>query len=41
MFKVVIKVLLNFVLVVSELLVWGGWMDIGGEENEGYLEIVV
>ncbi|MGU3390985.1 histidine phosphotransferase family protein [Sphingomonas sp. M1A8_2b] len=39
--KSAVKVLLNLVLVATESLVRGGTMEVGGEENEGQLEIVV
>lgn len=39
--KAAIKVLLNLALIASEALVRGGRMDIGGEDNDGHLEIVV
>ena len=39
--KTAIKVLMNLALMASESLVRGGRMEIGGEDNEGQLEIVV
>jgi histidine phosphotransferase ChpT len=39
--KTAIKVLMNLALMASESLVRGGRMEIGGEDNEGHLEIVV
>ncbi len=39
--KTAIKVLMNLALMASESLVRGGRMEIGGENNEGHLEIVV
>ena len=39
--KSAVKVLLNLVLVATESLVRGGTMGVGGEENDGQLEIVV
>ncbi|RMB36191.1 histidine phosphotransferase ChpT [Sphingomonas sp. PP-F2F-G114-C0414] len=39
--KSAVKVLLNLVLVATEALVRGGTMEVGGEHNEGQLEIVV
>jgi histidine phosphotransferase ChpT len=39
--KGAIKVLLNLTLIASEALVRGGTLSVGGEENEGQLEIVV
>ncbi len=39
--KSAVKVLLNLVLVATESLVRGGTMEVGGEDNEGQLEIVV
>ncbi len=39
--KSAVKVLLNLVLVATESLVRGGLMEVGGEDNEGQLEIVV
>ncbi len=39
--KTAIKVLMNLALMASESLVRGGRMEIGGEDNDGHLEIVV
>jgi len=39
--KAAIKVVLNLALVASEALVRGGTLAIGGEENEGHVEVVV
>jgi histidine phosphotransferase ChpT len=39
--KSAVKVLLNLVLIATESLVRGGTMEVGGEENDGQLEIVV
>jgi len=39
--KTAIKILMNLALMASESLVRGGRMEIGGEDNEGHLEIVV
>jgi histidine phosphotransferase ChpT len=39
--KTAIKVLMNLALMASESLVRGGRMEIGGETNDGHLEIVV
>lgn len=39
--KSAVKVLLNLVLMATESLARGGRMDVGGEENDGQLEIVV
>ena len=39
--KSAVKVLLNLVLVATESLVRGGKMEVGAEENDGQLEIVV
>jgi len=39
--KSAVKVLLNLVLIATESLVRGGTMEVGGEDNEGQLEIVV
>lgn len=39
--KAAIKVLLNLSLIASEALIRGGRMDVGGETNDGHLEIVV
>jgi len=39
--KTALKVMLNLTLIASEALVRGGTLDVGGEENNGQLEIVV
>jgi histidine phosphotransferase ChpT len=39
--KSAIKVVLNLALVASEALVRGGTLAIGGEENDGQIEVVV
>lgn len=39
--KIALKVMLNLTLIASEALVRGGTLDVGGEENNGQLEIVV
>jgi histidine phosphotransferase ChpT len=39
--KTALKVMLNLTLIASESLVRGGTLDVGGEENNGQLEIVV
>ncbi len=39
--KTAMKVMLNLTLIASEALVRGGTLDVGGEENNGQLEIVV
>ena len=39
--KTAIKVLLNLTLIASEALVRGGTLAVGGEDNDGHLEIVV
>ena len=39
--KSAVKVLLNLALIATESLVRGGTMEVGGEDNDGHLEIVV
>ena len=39
--KAALKMMLNLTLIASEALVRGGTLDVGGEENNGQLEIVV
>ena len=39
--KTALKVMLNLTLIASDALVRGGTLDVGGEENNGHLEIVV
>lgn len=39
--KPAMKVLLNLALMASEALVRGGTLDVGGEDHDGHLEIVV
>lgn len=39
--KAALKVMLNLTLIASEALVRGGTLDVGGEDHDGQLEIVV
>jgi len=39
--KPAVKILLNLALIAAEALARGGRLDVGGEENDGQLEIVV
>jgi histidine phosphotransferase ChpT len=39
--KSAIKVMLNLALVASEAMVRGGTLAVGGEENDGHVEVVV
>lgn len=39
--KAAIKVVLNLALIASEALIRGGTLSIGGEENDGHVEVVL
>jgi histidine phosphotransferase ChpT len=39
--KPAVKILLNLALIAAEALARGGRLDVGGEENDGQLEIVI